>query len=91
LQRYLGALKRVRAPILAQQALNIALTDEIPAHSDSIRMRLIFGAPRPEPDPGLAALRDHVDQVMKPIRHTACYFSLRTSLNICGTESVQMT
>jgi hypothetical protein len=44
LQRYLGALKRVRAPILAQQALNIALTDEIPAHSDSIRMRLIFGA-----------------------------------------------
>jgi hypothetical protein len=66
LERYLGALMQVRDPILAQQALNIALSDEIPAQADAIRMGLIFGAARQNPALAWAALRDHVDQVMKP-------------------------
>jgi aminopeptidase N len=65
LDRYLGALMRVRDPQLAQQALNIALSDEIPAQADSIRMRLIFTAANQNPTLAWAAFRDHVDQVMK--------------------------
>jgi aminopeptidase N len=66
LDRYLGVLMRVRDPLLAQQALNIALSDEIPAQADSIRLRLIFTAADQNPTLAWVTFRDHVDQVMKP-------------------------
>jgi aminopeptidase N len=65
LERYLGALMRVRDPLLAQQALHMALSDEIPAQADSIRMRLIFIAADRNPTLAWAVFRDHVDEVMK--------------------------
>ena len=66
LDRYLGALMRVRDPLLAQQALNIALSEEIPAQADSIRLRLIFTVADQNATLAWVALRDHVDQLMKP-------------------------
>jgi aminopeptidase N len=63
--RYLGALMRVRDPLLAQQALNIALSEEIPAQADSIRLRLIFSVADQNPTLAWIAFRDHLDQVMK--------------------------
>lgn len=64
LNRYLGALMRVRDPILAQQALEIALSPEIPPQADSIRLQLIFRAADQNPTLAWVAFRDHVDQVM---------------------------
>jgi aminopeptidase N len=64
LDRYLHALMRVRDPTLAQQALDIALSKEIPPQADGIRLRLIFDASEQNPPLAWAAFRDHVDQVM---------------------------
>jgi aminopeptidase N len=66
LDRYLAALMRVRDPLLAQQALNIALSEEVPAQADSIRLRLIFTAANQNPTLAWVGLRDHLDQLMKP-------------------------
>lgn len=66
LERYLEVLMRVRDPRLAQQALDIALSDEVPAQADSLRLRLIFTVADQNPTLAWAALRDHLDQVMKP-------------------------
>jgi hypothetical protein len=64
LDRYLQALMRVRDPILAQQALDIALSQEIPPQADAIRLRLILDASEQNPALAWATFRDHVDQVM---------------------------
>ena len=64
LNRYLHALMRVRDPALAQQALDIALSADIPPQADSIRLRLIFDASEHNPRLAWAAFRDHVDQIM---------------------------
>jgi aminopeptidase N len=66
LNRVLQALMRVRDPILAQQALDISLSTEIPPQADSVRLRLIFGAAEQNPALAWVAFRDHVDQVMAP-------------------------
>jgi aminopeptidase N len=65
LERYLRALMRVRNPILAQQALNIALSEEVPAQAEAIRLRLIFIVADQNPTLAWAALRDHLDLVMR--------------------------
>ena len=64
MDRYLHALMRVRDPILAQQALDIALSNEIPPQADGIRLQLIYDAAEQNPALTWAAFRDHVDQVM---------------------------
>ena len=64
LDRYLQALVRVRDPILAQQALDIALSNEIPPQADALRLQLIFVVSERNPALAWAAFRDHVDQVM---------------------------
>jgi aminopeptidase N len=64
LDRYLHALMQVRDPILAQQALDIALSNEIPPQADGIRLQLIYDAAEQNPALTWAAFRDHVDQVM---------------------------
>ena len=64
LSRYLRALIEVRDPSLARQALDIALSREIPPQADSIRLQLMFGAANQNPTLAWAAFRDHVDQVM---------------------------
>jgi aminopeptidase N len=66
LDRYLRALMRVRDPILAQQALDVALSKEIPPQADVIRMPLIFSAADQNPALAWAAFRDHVEQIMAP-------------------------
>jgi hypothetical protein len=64
LDRYLRALMRIRDPILAQRALDIALSGEIPPQADAMRLRLIFVASNQNPALAWAALRDHLDLVM---------------------------
>ena len=66
LDRYLRALMQARDPTLGQQALDIALSNEIPPQADAIRLQLILGAAAQNPALAWAALRDHVDQVMAP-------------------------
>jgi aminopeptidase N len=64
LDRYLHALMQVHDPTLAQQALDIALSNEIPPQADGIRLQLIYEAAEQNPALTWAAFRDHVDQVM---------------------------
>ncbi len=66
LSRYLRALMRVRDPIEAQQALDIALSPEVPPQADAIRLQLVFGVADQNPALAWAAFRDHVDQLMAP-------------------------
>jgi aminopeptidase N len=64
LDRYLDALMEVRDPALAKQALDIALSNEIPPQADSIRMELIFDASHRHPALAWRIFRDHVDELM---------------------------
>ena len=64
MDRYLRALMQVRDPKLAQQALDIALSKEIPPQADSIRLQLIFAASEQNPALTWVMFRDHVDEVM---------------------------
>jgi len=64
LDRYLRALMRVRDPVLARQALDVALSPEIPPQADSIRLQLIFAVSDQNPALAWATFRDHVDQIM---------------------------
>jgi aminopeptidase N len=66
LVRYMRALIRVRNPILAQQALDIALSKEIPPQADTVRLPMILSAADQNPTLAWAAFRDHVEQVMAP-------------------------
>ncbi len=65
LDRYLRALMRVRDPILAQKAVDIALSQEIPPQADAVRLQLILGASDRNPALAWASFRDHVDQLME--------------------------
>jgi aminopeptidase N len=62
MDRYLRALMQVRDPKLAQQALDIALSKEIPPQADSIRLQLIFAASEQNPALTWVMFRDHVDK-----------------------------
>lgn len=64
LDRYLRALMSVRDPVLAQQALAIALSPEIPPQADAIRLQLVLGTAGRNPALAWMAFRDHVDQLM---------------------------
>ena len=66
LSRYLHALVQARDPLLAQQALDIALSPEVPPQADAIRLQLVLGAADQNPALAWAALHDHLDQVMAP-------------------------
>jgi aminopeptidase N len=66
LVRYLRALIRVRDPILAQQALDIALSKEIPPQADTVRLAMILSAAEQNPTLAWVAFRDHVEQIMAP-------------------------
>ncbi len=65
LDRYLRVLMRVRDPGLAQQAINIVLSDEVPPQADSLRFPLLLGAAAQNPALAWAEFRDHVELVMK--------------------------
>jgi aminopeptidase N len=65
LDRYFHALMRVRDPNLAQKAIDIALSDEVPPQADSLRFPLLISAADQNPMLAWAALRDHVDLVMR--------------------------
>jgi aminopeptidase N len=64
LNRTLRAIMGVRDPLLAQRALDIALSPEIPPQADSMRLNWILAASDQNPALAWATLRDHVDQVM---------------------------
>lgn len=66
LVRYLRALIRVRDPNLAQQALEIGLSKEIPPQADTVRFSVILSAAEQNPALAWAAFRDHVEQLMAP-------------------------
>ena len=65
LNRYFQALMRVRDPALAQRALAMAISDEVPPQADSIRFPLVLGAADRNPALAWATFRDHVDLLMK--------------------------
>jgi aminopeptidase N len=65
LERYFRVLMRVRDPNLAQQAIDIALSEEVPPQAESIRFPLMLTAADRNPTLAWTGFRDHVDLVMR--------------------------
>ncbi len=66
LRRFYGALMRVRDTGLAGQAVQIALSQEIPAQAASLRLRLILALAANHPALGWRTFTGHTDLLMKP-------------------------
>ena len=64
LDRYVSALIQARDPLISRQAIDIALSPDVPPQADSIRLQLILGAAAQNPALAWAAVRDHLDQLM---------------------------
>ena len=65
MQRYYGALARVRDPELARQVVQIALSDEIPPQANTLGRRLIQRLAREHPRLSWDTFIAHQDQLMK--------------------------
>ena len=66
LRRFYRALMLVRDPGLADQAVQIALSNEIPAQAASLRLRLIGALTDYHPSLGWKTFTAHNDTLMKP-------------------------
>src|SRR4029077_12109660 len=66
-RRFYSALMLVRDPKLAEQAAQIALSDEIPAQAAAIRLRLISAVSDWNPLLGWNTFTEHSDLLMKPL------------------------
>lgn len=71
LRRFYSALMLVRDPKLAEQAVQIALSDEIPAQAAAIRLSLISRLSNWHPSLGWSTFTDHNDILMKPLSNFA--------------------
>jgi aminopeptidase N len=67
MERYYGALARVRNPQLARQVVQIALSDEIPPQANTLGRRLIQRLAREHPRLSWDTFIAHQDQLMKSI------------------------
>jgi aminopeptidase N len=67
MERYYGALARVRDPELARQVVQIALSDEIPPQANTLGRRLIQRLAREHPRLSWDTFIAHQDQLMKSI------------------------
>lgn len=70
-RRFYTALMLVRDPKLAEQAVQVALSDEIPAQAASIRLRLITALSERHPLLGWNTFTEHNDMLMKPLSNFA--------------------
>ena len=71
LRRFYSALMLVRDPKLAEQAVQIALSDEIPAQAAAIRLSLISRLGDWHPLLGWNTFTEHNDVLMKPLSNFA--------------------
>jgi aminopeptidase N len=67
LQRYYAALMNVRDPKLAQAALAIALSSEIPPQDAQLRIRLVITAANYHPELSWQTFTKNVDTLMAPM------------------------
>jgi aminopeptidase N len=67
IQRYYSALMSVRDPKLAQEALTIALSPEIPAQAEAMRARLVIKAADYHPQLSWETFTKNVDRLMAPM------------------------
>jgi len=56
----------VRDPQLAAQVVQIALSSELPPQAAQLRLRLVFGLARYNPQLAWSTFSDHVDTLMAP-------------------------
>ena len=66
LRRYYLALMAVRDPALARQAADIALSGEIPAQADALRLRLILRLAGEHQQLSWRVFQEHSEQLLKP-------------------------
>ena len=70
-QRYYDALSRVRDPALAERALHIALSSEIPRALDNTRFSYVLNVARTSPLAAWDAVRAHAQTLLAPLGSTA--------------------
>lgn len=68
LRRYYTALMRVGDPALAAQAMDIALSSEIPAQADAMRFDLAFGLADWHPRIAWRMLAENTEMLLKPVQ-----------------------
>ena len=66
LRRYYSALMAVRDPALARQAADIALSTELPAQVDSLRLKLIVALAAQHPQLSWDVFRDNSKRLLEP-------------------------
>jgi aminopeptidase N len=66
LQRFYVAMMRVRDPALAQQAIAIALSNEIPKQADTLRLGLILTVHDAHPALAWSTFQQNVDALLAP-------------------------
>jgi aminopeptidase N len=66
LRRYYSALMQVRAPALAAQAGAIALSPEIPAQAEALRLQLVIGLHDENPTLSWSLFAGNIDRLMAP-------------------------
>ncbi len=67
LRRFYGTLMAVRDPKLADQAVEIALSNEIPAQADSLRIMLVRALADYHPVLAWKTFTEHSDTLIKPL------------------------
>jgi aminopeptidase N len=71
LRRFYSSLMQVRDPKLAEQAVQIALSDEIPAQAAAIRLSFVSVLSRRHPLLGWNTFTEHNEMLMKPLSNFA--------------------
>ena len=71
LRRFYESLMLVRDPKLAEQAAQIALSGEIPAQADSLRLQLIGALTGYHPALGWKTFTEHSEALLKPLSNFA--------------------
>ncbi len=66
-QRYYSALMNVRDPQLTTQALAIALSPEIPAQAEAMRVRLVFDTANYQPQIAWQSFTKNADRLLAPM------------------------
>jgi aminopeptidase N len=65
-RRYYGALMQVHDPQLAAQAVQIALSSEIPPQADSMRLQLVFTLSREQPQLSWNTFTNNSEKLLAP-------------------------